>query len=157
MKPCCFGKLPFVVDTISLVPHEVNPDQHYPAGSWNSAEVIENATQASMGNEPHSRTQVPVGTCYPKMQSIYTVMAEQREQEYQDQLRQQAVYSDHSQQQGSEFVTVDHIHQQESSCHAEDYMTWSVFSMLFTCLCIGLGAFHYSRETRVYNEQGRGL
>ena len=135
----------------------MNPDQNYPAGSWNSAEVIENATQASIGNEPHSRTRAPEGTCYPKMQSIYTVMAEEREQEYQDQLRQQAVYRDHSQQQGTEFVTVDNIQQQESSCHAEDYMTWSIFSMLFTCLCIGLGAFHYSRETRVYNEQGRGL
>ena len=54
LKPWCFGNLPFVADTISLVPHEVNPDQHYPAGCWNSAEVIENATQASMGNEPHS-------------------------------------------------------------------------------------------------------
>ena len=57
---------------MSLVPHEVNPDQNYPAGSWNIAEeMIENVAQARMGNESHGRTYDPVGTCYLKRQLIY--------------------------------------------------------------------------------------
>ena len=76
MSPCrvpeiYFGILHFIADRppMSLVPHEVNPD---PAGSWNSAEMIENVAQARMGNEPYGRTYAPVGTCYLMRLLIFT-------------------------------------------------------------------------------------